>query len=261
MSDSIYSNMSSFLWMCGAFGGCSFIKTPSFAAMTSGTMAAYENYALPRERAEGAEIDRAIGQGLNFFGKTPHFWMLFGENGNAVPRFERAGFSEDEPFRDMRVDTSAWRGIAESSYKADEIWSLDGTEGFAEKWGYAAWNGFDSFYLDEPVPPAFTDFARGLAGSADGGALLLALRGGKEGEFVSTGMLYIKDGLAGIHYVSVMPDSRGRGLGSRVIRALLRRGAEMGIKKAALIATPDGGKLYKKLGFSDTGEVRVVIKE
>lgn len=70
-----------------------------------------------------------------------------------------------------------------------------------------------------------------------------------EGKPVSTLMLYISSGVAGLHAVSTLPEYRNKGFGLTVSRAALIDAFEMGYRVGVLQASSLGEKIYKKLGF------------
>jgi GNAT superfamily N-acetyltransferase len=59
--------------------------------------------------------------------------------------------------------------------------------------------------------------------------------------------------VAGLYNLGVRPDVQGRGIGTALTIALCRIAAEQGAVGIALNATPAGEKVYRKLGFVETG--------
>jgi GNAT superfamily N-acetyltransferase len=70
------------------------------------------------------------------------------------------------------------------------------------------------------------------------------------GRIVSTAVLYIKDGIAGIHLVATSKDFRGQGLATAATAAALRRAREQGCALAVLQASPMGKNVYARMGFA-----------
>ena len=70
-----------------------------------------------------------------------------------------------------------------------------------------------------------------------------------EGKPVSTLMLYISSGVAGLHAVSTLPEYRNKGFGLTISRAALIDAFEMGYRVGVLQASSLGEIVYKKLGF------------
>jgi ribosomal protein S18 acetylase RimI-like enzyme len=56
--------------------------------------------------------------------------------------------------------------------------------------------------------------------------------------------------------VYVEPEWRRRGVAEGLMRTLLRSLAERGIRRIVLHASPDGRRLYERLGFVQTNEMR-----
>lgn len=70
-----------------------------------------------------------------------------------------------------------------------------------------------------------------------------------EGRSVSTLMLYLSSGVAGLHAVSTLPDYRAKGFGLSISRTALIDACDMGYYIGVLEASSLGEKLYRKLGF------------
>ncbi len=58
--------------------------------------------------------------------------------------------------------------------------------------------------------------------------------------------------------VYVEPPWRRRGVGDTLVRAVLTALAERGIRRVVLHASTDGRRLYERLGFAPTNEMRLV---
>lgn len=73
----------------------------------------------------------------------------------------------------------------------------------------------------------------------------------KGGKIVSTSVLYLAHGLAGIYCVSTIPDERGKGLGAHVTAEPLRIAKRLGYGVGVLQSSHEGHSVYKHLGFKD----------
>ncbi len=69
------------------------------------------------------------------------------------------------------------------------------------------------------------------------------------GEPVSTLLLYLSSGVAGLHAVSTLPDYRNEGFGLAISGAALKEAYKMGYKIGVLQASELGEKIYRRLGF------------
>jgi GNAT superfamily N-acetyltransferase len=76
---------------------------------------------------------------------------------------------------------------------------------------------------------------------------ILGVREG--GRLVSGGLTYDMGDTAGIYLMSTALCARGRGLASEVVRGLLRDAQARGLSAAVLQATPQGHRLYQRVGF------------
>lgn len=71
----------------------------------------------------------------------------------------------------------------------------------------------------------------------------------EDGRCVAAASTVVRDGVAGLYNVSVVPDARGRGLGREVSVAALAGARDDGAHAAVLHATRDGLPIYERLGF------------
>ncbi len=66
---------------------------------------------------------------------------------------------------------------------------------------------------------------------------------------VSTALLYLDQGIAGLYFIATRSSARGKGFGYAVVSAAIDYGLSQGISKFVLHSTPMGIPLYRKLGF------------
>jgi ribosomal protein S18 acetylase RimI-like enzyme len=55
--------------------------------------------------------------------------------------------------------------------------------------------------------------------------------------------------------ITLLPEARGRGIGTAVIRGVLERARELGkaVRLQVFVVNPDARRLYERLGFRETG--------
>ena len=70
-----------------------------------------------------------------------------------------------------------------------------------------------------------------------------------EGNSVSTLLLYLSSGVAGLHAVSTLPDYRNKGFGLTISHDALIDAFNMGYRVGVLQASSLGERVYRKLGF------------
>ncbi len=70
-----------------------------------------------------------------------------------------------------------------------------------------------------------------------------------EGNYVSTLMMYLSSGVAGLHAVSTLPEYRSKGLGLSISRRALIDAFKMGYHVGVLQASSLGERVYRRLGF------------
>jgi GNAT superfamily N-acetyltransferase len=71
------------------------------------------------------------------------------------------------------------------------------------------------------------------------------------GRVVSTALLFMQDGVAGIHLVGTLHDCRGKGHGTAVTATALSFAKQAGYGRAALQASAMGKGVYSRIGFSE----------
>ncbi len=78
-----------------------------------------------------------------------------------------------------------------------------------------------------------------------------------QNKIIGTGAIFLYNSLAWIGYMSVEPTLQHQGIGSKILKALLRYAENREIDCVRLDATNKGRKLYFKHGFSEEYEVGV----
>ncbi|MFN7150144.1 MAG: GNAT family N-acetyltransferase [Microthrixaceae bacterium] len=67
-------------------------------------------------------------------------------------------------------------------------------------------------------------------------------------------------GMAGVYYVGVLPDARGRGLAELVTHAVTQVAFELGAPLVVLQATPVGEPVYRRMGFEQFQTYRGLVR-
>lgn len=82
----------------------------------------------------------------------------------------------------------------------------------------------------------------------------------RDGQPVSTSLVYLRNGVAGIYGVATLPEERGKGLGAHMTVAPLRIARELGYRVGILQASEDGHPVYRRLGFAEFGKVPLYLR-
>ena len=80
--------------------------------------------------------------------------------------------------------------------------------------------------------------------------------GTHNGQVVATSMTFLSSGVAGIYFVSVIPELRNRGLGREMMLRCIYDAQELGYNYCILQATDIGEHLYRSLGFKLCGTLK-----
>ena len=76
------------------------------------------------------------------------------------------------------------------------------------------------------------------------------------GQVVATSMIFFSAGVAGIYFVSVVPELRNRGMGREMMLRCIYDAQELGYNYCILQATDIGEHLYRSLGFEVCGTLK-----
>ncbi|HET6332652.1 MAG TPA: GNAT family N-acetyltransferase [Polyangiales bacterium] len=68
---------------------------------------------------------------------------------------------------------------------------------------------------------------------------------------VGAAMLLFSHGIAGVYWVGTLPDVRGRGHATRLMRSVSNRAFDFGARCVILKSTPVGVTIYRKLGYRE----------
>ena len=88
-------------------------------------------------------------------------------------------------------------------------------------------------------------------------ALVLGIK--REGQLIAQGALGLFEGVASIAKMVVAPSAQRRGLGAKVLDALLVEAERRSLVRVGLVATPAGRPLYQSRGFGTVGDVAILV--
>ena len=98
-------------------------------------------------------------------------------------------------------------------------------------------------------------FARGIGNPAPGTWRVYEAR--IDGRAASVLATTDHDGDCGIWWVATLPEARGRGLSSRLLRVALDEARERSVRTSTLQATKLGRPVYERIGYHDIGELQM----
>lgn len=206
----------------------------------------------------------------NEFVERARAWFGARERGFAV--WARAG-AEAEEDRDL-IETAEQEGlqnvyempemVLEDEAIADRV-SVDGESGTGVELRRVGspdeasryWRVATASYASIGFPPEiFAFYENNEYLWADGSAAFLAHVDGRP---AGISMTIVSHGVAGIYWVGVTEEARGRGLGRTMTAVAVEAGLEMGGASASLQASPMGENLYRRMGFETIFDYRLYM--
>ncbi len=124
-----------------------------------------------------------------------------------------------------------------------DIFKIKNREDF-EIWIDVALRSFNSY------------LGKDIFGSLLNGEKVRFYSGVHNGQVVATSMIFFSAGVAGIYFVSVIPELRNRGMGREMMLRCIYDAQELGYNYCILQATDIGEHLYRSLGFKLCGTLK-----
>ena len=142
----------------------------------------------------------------------------------------------------MALDLKAKHLSSATPNKLD-IFEIKNREDF-EIWIDVALRSFNSY------------LGKDIFGSLLNGEKVRFYSGVHNGQVVATSMTFLSSGVAGIYFVSVIPELRNRGMGREMMLRCIYDAQELGYNYCILQATDIGEHLYRSLGFKLCGTLK-----
>jgi ribosomal protein S18 acetylase RimI-like enzyme len=119
---------------------------------------------------------------------------------------------------------------------------------------------FDIWHRGYPMPKPlanrFADVAIDIGVESD---VIKYYIGYVDDQPVATSWVFLGAGVAGLFGVTVLPEGRGRGLGTEMSMHPLREARAMGYHIGVLDATQQGYGIYERIGFEDYGTPKIYV--
>ena len=229
------------------------VATPSYMRLLTGLDHPYGNFAVLPGSADDQVAVEAI---LPLVEKNiPSCVILTAPAAPAVTALLASkGFEKHEPMPAMAVEINhlaatslpdgyTFHRVRVTPSEIDE-WAITFADGFEFPHAIAQLYAPKTSEHDTPEPDAITQY--------------FAIA--KNGKYVATSMLYLKEGLAGIYCVATIPSERGKGLGAHATAEPLRLAQNLGYRVGLLQASEAGQPVYGRLGFKEYDSLPVYVR-
>lgn len=199
-------------------------------------------------RFDEERVDEVIARVLERFRERslPLWWWTLGSSRPADlgARLERAGLVREADLPGMGGDLA--RLPAEPPLPAGFAVERVGSEAALAQWAEAYERGFP---MERAVAAAHVEiFAAVGFGPKSRWRHYVGLY---EGRPVASSSVYLGAGVAGLYYVAVVPEARGRGIGTAMVVKPLREAYQSGYRAGILQTTTMGRPIYERLGFAE----------
>lgn len=227
-------------------------RTASAVRLITGAAHPFGNFAALR-RSDDVEATRESLAALAEVGAPTA--MLFAGGAISAPvraALEAAGYGDHGDMAAMAVDIDAMAPApAAPGCSLERI----GAGAASAAWGEVFSDGYE---LPREVGGLFAPDVVGAEMAPDAPLQWFGVvRGGR---MVSTSMLFLHDGIAGIYGVSTLPEARRQGLGAFATAGALLRAREVGYRVGALQSSQMGRSVYERLGFRAFGGVPLWVR-
>ncbi len=222
-----------------------------FVRLITGEPHPFGNLAIISDPHDLEATEAAIGPLLDC--GAPAAVLLPGPVGGPVAdRLREAGFESHEAMPAMVVEIDS---LSPTALPAECTLDRVGSGPDGDEWAAVFSVGYE---LPPGVGAAFSPNAVDATTAADATIQYFAVR--KGGRMVCTSLVCLAGGVAGVYCVATIPEERGQGLGAHATAEPLRLVRECGYAVGVLQSSPVGHSVYRKLGFTDVGEVPLYVK-
>ena len=249
LATAIEANLFEYFRYLGRSASVELYDSPSVTWFSTGIPHPYLNGVFRTQLTSG-DVDEVIEQTLTHFKsrKLPFIWWVgsVAQPTDLGKHLEAHGFDYSE-FSGMAVDLLALNEDLPTS-SGLTIVPVGDKETLAQ-WVHAALIGFQ---LPDESENACFDLFAGLGFD-------LPLRnyvGLLDGKPVAASQLFLGAGVAGIYWVTTVPEARQQGIGAAMTLEPLRVAREMGYRIGILHPSEMGLRVYRRLGFEEYGKLR-----
>jgi len=203
---------------------------------------------------DGLDPAEVIARARDFFASRKRGFALWARAGAEEDSdlIDAAGRAELQPAYEMPEMVLDHRAEERPLAEGIDLRRVASAADAAEYWQVAT-----GAYSSIGFPPeifAFYESHDGLV-AANSAAFLAHVDGRPAG----IAMTIVSHGVAGVYWVGVAEEARGRGLGWTVTAAAVNAGFDMGAEIASLQASPMGEPLYRRMGFKTMFDYRLLL--
>jgi GNAT superfamily N-acetyltransferase len=205
-----------------------------------------------RRVADDVPGEEAIGAAQEFFDRHARGFSVWSRT-----------LTVDDDLRDAAEDAGlmtfgsapqmACRTRVPEQYVSAEV-SIDAVAGAEDVEHFARINGEAYTVYGAPAESSASHFNGPHALAAPNVHAMLAR---VDGEPVGATLLHLSHGIAGVYWVAVLEEARGRGIASALVGHVTNLGLDLGAASVQLQASTMGEPVYRRLGFEALYEYRL----
>lgn len=245
VATAIEANLFGYFQYLGCSASAEVYDSPSVRWIVTGISHPFMNGVLRTQLMPG-DVDEAIEQALTHFEsrQVPFMWWA----GSAAQptdlgkRLEAHGLDYTEDFPGMAADLLALNEDLPTP-SGLTIVSVGDKEKLAQ-WVNTALIGFQ-------IPDSSENACFDLFADLGFGLPLRNYVGLLDGKPVAASQVFLAAGVAGIYWVTTVPEARQQGIGTALTLAPLREAREMGYRIGILHPSEMGVGVYRRLGFEE----------
>jgi GNAT superfamily N-acetyltransferase len=224
---------------------------PRFVRLATGTAHPFGNFACMSHPADETSTSVAIDPLIRR--NAPSAVLYVGAVPDAIgQQMTAAGFTRAGGMPAMAVDIA--EALTQTSLPDGYSFARVTAAADRDTWA-------DVFARGYGVPPLVgAAFAGGIDGEESATAAVQYFWILNNDQPVCTSLVFLEQGVAGVYCVATLPEERKKGLGAHATAQPLRIAHQLGYRVGVLQSSAEGHSVYRRIGFTDFGEVPLFVR-